>query len=218
VPPPRSILSPTLLLQKPLMSVLIRIIEVEIARLTDQPGLGKRVKQQAQIMRILLMRRKDVREILPYHRLSLVTTRWTGAPSYSLPSCPSSWIHAPKKCRCQTVESTDERLGERHHRMQPCRRSSHAKPERSWASGPAPSNGSRHLDWSKQNWAQQRPQPGENAVKMAAAEVAVGLHVSDHGLDCRATPQFAPDGAPALRKLPSPALDPERAWETTERS
>ena len=37
------------LLQKPLMSVLIRIIEVEIARLTDQPGLGKRVKQQAQI-------------------------------------------------------------------------------------------------------------------------------------------------------------------------
>jgi hypothetical protein len=173
----------------------------------------------------------------PYHRLSLVTTRWTGAPSCSLPSCPSSWIHAPKKCRCQTVESTDERLGERHHRMQPCRRSSHAKPERSWASGPAPSNGSRHLDWSKQNWAQQRPQPGENAVKivadggeddvcgvaltafeMAAAEVAVGLHVSDHGLDCRATPQFALDCAPALRKPPSPALDPERAWETTERS
>jgi hypothetical protein len=94
VRPPRSILSPTLLLQKPLMSVLIRIIEVEIARLTDQQGLGKRVKQQAEIMRILLMRRKDVREILPYDRLSLVTTRWTSAPSYSLPSCPSSWIHA----------------------------------------------------------------------------------------------------------------------------
>jgi hypothetical protein len=49
VPPPGSILSPTLLPQKPLMSVLILIIEVEIARLTDQPGLGKRVKQQAQI-------------------------------------------------------------------------------------------------------------------------------------------------------------------------
>ena len=30
---------------------------------------------------------------------------------------------------------------------------------------------------------------------MATAEVAVGLHVSDHGLDCRATPQFAPDEA-----------------------
>jgi hypothetical protein len=53
--------------------------------------------------------------------------------------------------------------------------------------------------------------------KMAAAEVAVGLHVSDHGLDCRATPQFGLDGAPALRKPPSPALDHERAWETTER-
>ena len=56
------------------------------------------------------------------------------------------------------------------------------------------------------------------AFEMAAAEVAVGLHVSDHGFDCRATPQFALDGAPALRKPPSPALDPERAWETTERS
>ena len=116
------------------------------------------------------------------------------------------------------VRETWLRSFERHHRMQPCRRSSRAKPERSWASGPAPSNGSRHLDWSKQNWAQQRHQPGETAVKMAPAEVAVGLHVSDHRLDCRATPQFALDGAPALRKPPSPALDPERAWETTERS
>ena len=33
------------------------------------------------------------------------------------------------------------------------------------------------------------------ALEMAAAEVAVGLHVSDHGLDCRATLQFALDDA-----------------------
>jgi hypothetical protein len=33
------------------------------------------------------------------------------------------------------------------------------------------------------------------ALEMAAAEVAVGLHVSDHGLDRRATPQFALDDA-----------------------
>ena len=32
-------------------------------------------------------------------------------------------------------------------------------------------------------------------LEMAAAEVAVGLHVSDHGLDRRATPQFALDDA-----------------------
>ena len=33
------------------------------------------------------------------------------------------------------------------------------------------------------------------AFEMAAAEVAVGLHVADHGLDSRATPEFALDGA-----------------------
>ena len=33
------------------------------------------------------------------------------------------------------------------------------------------------------------------AFEMAAAEVPVGLHVSHHGLDCRATLQFALDGA-----------------------
>jgi hypothetical protein len=33
------------------------------------------------------------------------------------------------------------------------------------------------------------------AIEMAAAEVAVGLHVSHHGLDRRATPQFALDDA-----------------------
>ena len=33
------------------------------------------------------------------------------------------------------------------------------------------------------------------AFEMATTEVTVGLHVADHGLDCRATPEFAFDGA-----------------------
>ena len=33
------------------------------------------------------------------------------------------------------------------------------------------------------------------AFEMAAAEVTFGLHVADHGLDCRATSEFALDAA-----------------------
>src|SRR6266478_2401761 len=40
---------------------------------------------------------------------SLVTTQWTSVPSCSLPSCPSSWIRAPRTCSCQTTEFTGER-------------------------------------------------------------------------------------------------------------
>jgi hypothetical protein len=33
------------------------------------------------------------------------------------------------------------------------------------------------------------------AFEMATTEVTVGLHMADHGLDCRATSEFALDGA-----------------------
>ena len=65
-----------------------------------------------------------------------------------------------------------------------------------------------------QDQTQKSPQPGEDeaevvsdrgedgvggiagaAFEMAAAEVTVGLHVPDHGFDCRAAPEFAFDHA-----------------------
>ena len=49
---------------------------------------------------------------------------------------------------------------------------------------------------------------------MAAAEVAVGLHVSDHGLDRRATPQFALDDAEDAALLTRERVSIERAGHT----
>ena len=65
-----------------------------------------------------------------------------------------------------------------------------------------------------QDWAQKHPQPGEDeaevvadggeddvggvalaAFEVAAAEMAVSLHVADHGFDGGAASQFALDGA-----------------------
>jgi hypothetical protein len=75
-------------------------------------------------------------------------------------------------------------------------------------------HGGECLPESEYDQAQKGPQPGENAAKivtdggeddvcgvtllafeMAAAEVAIDLHVSDDGFDCRATSQFALDDA-----------------------
>jgi hypothetical protein len=46
-------------------------------------------------------------------------------------------------------------------------------------------------------------------LEIAAAEMALGLHVADHGFDGRAAPQFALDGAEDASLLSG---DEDAAW------
>jgi hypothetical protein len=88
--------------------------------------------------------------------------------------------------------------------------------------------GHEGAQYSDHDFTQDSPQPSEDsseviadsgedgvggiavaAFEVAAAEVTFGLHVADHGLDCRSTSQFAFDGAEDAALLPR---DKDAAW------
>src|SRR6476660_7650404 len=181
-------------------------------------------------MRILLMRRKDVREILPDHRLDVACdlVKIFNVPSIDqrTPSIAAGEVSGQMGMELVPADPGLETAGHdvNSGRQLACPKTHvlHAI----WLVAPRASTIERSRALSQ---ARTRRRLWPTAVRMTfAASPSRSLKWQrprwPSVFTCPITGSIAERrrvrarGAPALRKPPSPALDPERAWETTERS